>query len=50
MYEWEDRKIAEILEGIALLYSIQGFVGSKRSSEPAILTDVHRGFSVFPGK
>jgi hypothetical protein len=45
VYESEDGKITEILEGTALLYTIQEFMGSKKSPEPAILTDVHRGFS-----
>lgn len=45
MYELEDGKITEILESIALLYPIQELMGSKKSPEPAILTE-HRGFSL----
>ena len=45
LYETEDGKIAEILEGISLLYSIQKFKVSKNSPEPTILTNVHRDFS-----
>ena len=45
LYQSADGKITEILEAIALLCSIQEFMGSKKSPEPAILTDVHRGFS-----